>query len=133
MLMTQQCAVCFLLQSHTHQCTSQHIQQMNYCTRTTNSLWWYWLCWRWLGCCCGSCCCWCSSCWCFSFLFLFVFLLLFARLTCYNASSLLGTVENHSKNGKKTRQTFVKIAKIMAKTRQRHGIKSRAQTTLYSL
>jgi len=36
---------------------------------------------------------------------------------------LVGTVENHGKNGKKTRQTFVKIAKITAKTRQRHGIK----------
>jgi len=36
-----------------------------------------------------------------------------------------------AKNGKKTPQTFVKIAEITAKTRQRHGIKSRAQRPLY--
>jgi len=30
--------------------------------------------------------------------------------------SSLGTVENHGKEWQKTRQTFVKIAKIMAKT-----------------
>jgi len=33
----------------------------------------------------------------------------------------------------KTRQTFVKIAKITAKSRQRHGIKSRARKPLYYL
>jgi len=33
----------------------------------------------------------------------------------------------------KTQQTFVKIAKIMAKSQQRNSIKSRAQRPLYSL
>jgi len=32
-----------------------------------------------------------------------------------NQKECIGTVENHGKNGKKTRQTFVKIAKITAK------------------
>jgi len=43
----------------------------------------------------------------------------------------LGAVENHGKKWQK--QTFVKIAKIAAKSRQRHGIKSRARRPLYSL
>ena len=46
---------------------------------------------------------------------------------------MVGTVENHDKNGKKTRQTFVKIAKITAKTRKRQGIRLRAKTPLYTL
>jgi len=41
--------------------------------------------------------------------------LLTYRKAFYTAS--VGTVENHGKNWQKTRQTFVKIAKITAKTR----------------
>jgi len=45
---------------------------------------------------------------------------------------LLGTVENHGKKWQKTRQTFVKIAKLTAK---RHGIKSLAKNhyTVYKI
>jgi len=44
--------------------------------------------------------------------------------------TLIGTVENHCKKWLKTQQTFVKIAKFTAKSRQKHDIKSRAQRPL---
>jgi len=61
------------------------------------------------------------------------------RLGVINKCTAVSAVINRDsrksrpKNGKKTRQTFVKIAKITAKSRQRHGIKSRAQKASYSL
>jgi len=49
-------------------------------------------------------------------------------------NKLIWAVENHGKKiVLKTWQTVVKIAKIMAKTRQGHGIISRARRPLYSL
>ena len=49
------------------------------------------------------------------------------------AASYLGTVENHGKKWQKTRQTFVKIAKITAKSRHQITGPQLPPRPLYSL
>jgi len=52
--------------------------------------------------------------------------------TCINkcAAYSVNTDVPIRRDSRKSQQTFVKIAKITAKTQQRHGIKSRAQRPL---
>jgi len=64
---------------------------------------------------------------------MYLFFVSFSSEEGFPTSRSVETVENHGKNGEKYGKTFVKIVKITAKTRRRHGIKSRAQRPLYTV